>query len=82
MSIIRSSISSYTNNGFRKLLKCLLELAALSWEALLRKKIEESHEDNNLSKLELEKKIAEQELELTKLRIAGGFTRDDIFAGA
>lgn len=58
--------------------KCLLELAAISWEALLRKKIEECHENNNISNLELEKKIAEQELELTKLRIAGGITRDDI----
>ena len=58
--------------------KCLLELAAISWEALLRKKIEESHKNNNIFNLELEKKIAEQELELTKLRIAGGITRDDI----
>ena len=50
----------------------------ISWEALLRKKIEECHDNNNISNLELEKKIAEQELELTKLRIAGGITRDDI----
>ena len=51
--------------------RCLLELAALSWEALLQKKVAETTEAGRVAALELEKKVLEQELEITNLRSRG-----------
>lgn len=58
--------------------RCLLELTAKSWEALLRKRIAKANDTNNITIIKLEKKIAEQELELAKLKHTGVVDRDKI----
>lgn len=58
--------------------RCLLELTAKSWEALLRKRIVKANETNNTNIIRLEKKIVELDLELTKLKLLGAIDRDKI----
>jgi len=49
----------------------ILELAASSWEALLKRKVAEAKDTETISKLELEKKIADNELQLSNMRASG-----------
>ena len=51
--------------------RCLLELTARSWEALLKKRIAKANENNDTTMIKLEKRIAEQELELVNLKRSG-----------
>ena len=58
--------------------KCLLELTAKSWEALLRKRIVKANETNNITIMKLEKKIMELEIELAKLKLVGAIDLEKI----
>ena len=58
--------------------RCLLELTAMSWEALLKNRIEKTNKNNNLNALKLEKRIAEQELELANLKHFGVIDQEEI----
>ena len=58
--------------------RCLLELTAKSWEALLRKRITKENETNNITIIKLEKKLMEQDIELAKLKLVGAIDRDRI----
>ncbi len=58
--------------------RCLLELTAKSWEALLRKRIVKANETNNITIIKLEKKIVELDLELAKLKLVGAIDLEKI----
>jgi len=58
--------------------RCLLELTAGSWEALLKKRIAKANENNDITMIKLEKRIAEQDLELVNLKRSGVVDQDKI----
>ena len=58
--------------------RCLLELTAMSWEALLKNRVAKTNANNNLTALKLEKRIAEQELELANLKHFGVVDQEEI----